>query len=277
MSKLVVIRLFAAVALLFAATSAMLAAGFASPAGASTSQNVVVLSVTATPSTLPDSGGVTTVTARLENANTCQLEPSSWSNPPQRTPTIYNFNGTGDSPGYGTRVVTFSDSVRPCSTSFTIPVRFTANQVGIRATVTLTLEARNSYKSDGENETSWQTKSFSVVVLPQPPASVVEATGPGNLLCLPHVTGTTVGQGFVAHFVVSGPVGTSVVEISYGDMAVPGWNGHNPVNDWLMRSLTNQRSSSIVITSHLNMGPTSSVELMVGGKNFTFVVHCPNS
>jgi hypothetical protein len=215
------------------------------------------------------------VTASLKNADTCQLQPSSWSNP-QLTPTIYNFGGNGDSPGYGTPVVKFSDSVRRCSTTFTIPVRFTANQVGTRATVTLTLEARTSYKNNGKNWTSSQTKSFSVVVLPQPPVSIVEATAPGNLLCLPHFPGTTVGKGFVAHFVISGPVGTSVVEISYGDITVPGWHSHSPINGWLMRSLTDQRSSSLVITSHLNMGPTWRIELTAGGKPFDFVVHCPN-
>ena len=108
--------------------------------------------------------------------------------------------------------------------------------------------------------------------------SIVQATGPAGLLCgTREPTGSTyIVDGFVAHFTVSGPVGTSVIDLGFGSISVPDWTTAG--ESFPTRTAGDPPSSPLTYTYGLKFGPPSTVALTLlsgtGETPFTFTVNC---
>jgi hypothetical protein len=86
-----------------------------------------------------------------------------------------------------------------------------------------------------------------------------------------------IAQGFVAHFVVSGPVGTTVWEISYGSASVPAWTGS--VSGFPTRAASDPPSSPLILSYDLGLSPEYTVHFALnvnGGPmhDFSFDIIC---
>jgi hypothetical protein len=109
----------------------------------------------------------------------------------------------------------------------------------------------------------------------------VEKGGAAALLCGTRVPNQDspsgyIVEGYVAHFIATGPVGTTLIEISLGSVSAPGWTGRDV--EFPVRAASDPPSAVVIVTNNIGFDSSTKVdlELMYGGRivDFSFNLVC---